>query len=86
MVTENISGRGGQLPSLLTPGYAPECHHSVYDIFSAGLPVNNDYVNTNMKSYHIHTVTALSQSPVRYIGLTSTKVQAKTINCIYHVI
>ena len=31
------------MPPLSAPGY----HHSVYDIFSARLPVNIDYVNTN---------------------------------------
>ena len=80
VVTENIFG--GRLPPLPAPGY----HHSVYDIFSARLPVHTDYVNNNMKNYHSHTVIVLCSPSLQYIGSTSTKVQAKIIKSIHHEI
>ena len=79
VVTENIWG--GQLPPLPAPGY----HHSAYDIFSAQLPVNTDYVNANTKNYHTHMQLLCSPS-LQCIGLTSTKVQPKIIKSIHHEI
>ena len=64
VITENILG--GQLPPLqVCPPlglWAAGYHHSVYDIFSARLPVNTDYVNTNVKNYHTHSYCALQVS------------------------
>ena len=59
VITENIWG-GAIAPfaSLSAPGY----HHSIYDIFSTRLPVNTDYVNTNVKNYHTHNYCALQVS------------------------